>query len=337
MKTFFKLPFAIILAAFLFGISNPVIAQKSIQEIATLPDKKWDKLVLNYKENNVWVDPLKVLISEGLVDESNLPNPKKIGVLTMQIWDKSITTSTKIANTMYYEKNFLTPSGSNMVADRFLQEMLPVFSQSFQEKGITLLEPNEYLTDDEKKKIYKEGVNRVEMSGLSKALRNGFTRLMTGNVKGEGSLSATGYEFYPLSASIVATDFKAPSSIGLIAEELGLDAVLILTVNISLVKNGKSLVLHGIESALVGPIDDDTSIEYKGRIGAGMMNKYRDGLPYSSVYFAIEKPFEVAALNKKGGQISAWYLDGLNVVTSRMANDLIIGMEKFIALDKSKN
>lgn len=130
-------------------------------------------------------------------------------------------------------------------------------------------------------------------------------------------------------------DFKAPASIGLIAEDLDLDAVLIITVNVSLSRNGKSLILQGIETGIVGPIDDDTSKEFKGVIGAGMMNKYRDGLTFSTVYFEVE-PFEIAEINKKSGQIEKWYLEGLETVTSRMADDLIIGMKKFIALDKSK-
>ncbi len=320
----------------LSGISSPVNAQKSIQDLAELKDNKWNKLVKSYKNNSTWIDQLQGLLNENLLEEENLPNPKKIGVLTMQIWDKSITTSSKVANTTLYTKNYLTPSGSNLVADKFLNEMLPVFMQEFQKQSILLVEPADYLSDENKTKIYKEGVSQVEMSGLSKALRNSFTRMLTGDVSGQGSLSATGYEFYPLSASIVATDFKAPAPIGLIAEKLELDAVLIITVNVSLVKNGKSMVLHGIETAIVGPINDDTSKEYSGRIGAGMMNKYRDGLTFSSVYFELDKPFQVASLDRKSGAITEWYLDGLDTVTARMADDLITGMQKFIVLDKSR-
>lgn len=330
-----KLP-TLVLALFLLALSSPSYAQKSIQDLAELKDNKWNKLVKSYKNNSTWIDQLQGLLNEDLLKEENLPNPKKIGVLTMQIWDKSITTSSKIGNTTLYTKNYLSPSGSNLVADKFLNEMLPVFRQEFQEQTILLIEPTDYLSDEDKTKIYKEGVSQVEMSGLSKALRNSFTRMLTGDVSGQGSLSATGYEFYPLSASIVATDFKAPASIGLIAEKLELDAVLIITVNVSLVKNGKSMVLHGIETAIVGPINDDSSKEYSGRIGAGMMNKYRDGLTFSSVYFELDEPFQVASLDKKSGAITEWYLDGLDTVTARMADDLIIGMKKFIALDKSK-
>ncbi|GGE31739.1 hypothetical protein GCM10010832_10080 [Psychroflexus planctonicus] len=314
-----------------------------MQDVAELKDRKWDKLVKSYKNNSTWIDALQGLLNEDLLSEDNLPNPKKIGVLTMQIWDKSITkvskTTTKTpfstTTTTLYSKNYLTPSGSNMVADKFLEHMLPILKTKFKAKSISLLEPKEYLNSEEKTTIYRDGVNKIELSGLSKSLQKLNKFFTKKDLEVQGSLSATGYEFYPLSAKLVSTDFKAPASVGLISEELELDAVLIITVNVSLEKRGKSLVIHGIETALVGPIDDDTTKEYKGRIGAGMMNKYRDGLNFSSVYFEVE-PFEIAELDRKSAKIEEWYLDGLDTVTSRMTDDLITGMEKFIALDKSR-
>ncbi|WP_188458014.1 hypothetical protein [Psychroflexus planctonicus] len=341
MKPLLKI--SLIFVLLLLCSTNLVIAQKSMQDVAELKDRKWDKLVKSYKNNSTWIDALQGLLNEDLLSEDNLPNPKKIGVLTMQIWDKSITkvskTTTKTpfstTTTTLYSKNYLTPSGSNMVADKFLEHMLPILKTKFKAKSISLLEPKEYLNSEEKTTIYRDGVNKIELSGLSKSLQKLNKFFTKKDLEVQGSLSATGYEFYPLSAKLVSTDFKAPASVGLISEELELDAVLIITVNVSLEKRGKSLVIHGIETALVGPIDDDTTKEYKGRIGAGMMNKYRDGLNFSSVYFEVE-PFEIAELDRKSAKIEEWYLDGLDTVTSRMTDDLITGMEKFIALDKSR-
>lgn len=337
MNALTKKSLILICTIVLLGISNSIHAQKSMQDLAELKDKKWDKLVKSYKNNSTWIDQLQGLLNEDLLKEENLPNPKKIGILTMQIFDKSTTKINKVADVTVYTKNYLTEAGSNVIADKFLNGMLPTFTKAFEEQDISLLEPKDYLTDGNKKKVYKESEDQVEISGLSKALRNSFTRMLTGDVSGKSwNVSATGYEFYPISASIVATDFKAPASIGLIAEKLELDAVLIISVNVSLVKNGKSMMLHGIETAMVGPINDDTSKEYKGRIGAGMMNKYRDGLTFSSTYFELDEPFQIASIDKKRGNISEWYVDGLETVSSRMVNDLITGMQKFIALDKSK-
>ena len=111
----------------LFFTTSISYAQKSLQDVADLNDKKWNKLVKSYKNNSTWIDQLQGLLNEDLLSESNLPNPKKIGVLTVQIWDKSLTTSSKIGNTTLYTTNYLTPSGSNLVADKFLSEMLPIF------------------------------------------------------------------------------------------------------------------------------------------------------------------------------------------------------------------
>ncbi|WP_178989397.1 hypothetical protein [Winogradskyella schleiferi] len=335
MKSLYKKLLFTALAIFFLGMSSPINAQKSMQDLAELKDRKWDKLVKSYKNNSTWIDQLKGLLNTDLLSEDNLPNPKKIGVLTMQIWDKSITTSSKIGNTTLFSKNYLTASGSNIVADKFLDNMLPILKTKFKEENISLLEPKDYLTNEEKTNIYKEGVNKVELSGLSKSLQKLNKFFTKKDLEVQGSLSATGYEFYPLSAKLVSSDFKAPASVGLIAQDLELDAVLVITINVSLEKRGRSLVLHGIETALVGPIDDDTGKEFKGVIGAGMMNKYRDGLSFSSVYFEVE-PFEIAELDKKSGNFEEWYLEGLDTVTSRMYDDLITGMKKFIALDKSR-
>ncbi|WP_425636591.1 hypothetical protein ACPUEN_14360 [Algoriphagus yeomjeoni] len=342
MKSLFKSLVFFILLFLCF--SNLVSAQKSLQDIAELNDKKWDKLVKNYRNNSTWIDQLQGLLNEDLLAEENLPDPKGIGVLTMQVWDKSETVVSQSTfegmysstTTTTYSKNFLSPSGSNIVADKFIETMLPIYGDQFKTKGISLIEPQEFLTDEEKRTIYKEGVYAIEVSGLVKSLLSINTFLTGKDKEVQSSLSASGYEFYPVSASIMSSDFKSPASLGLIVEDLGLDAVLILTVNVSLVRNGKSLVLHGLEAGIVGPIDDDQSKEYKGRIGAGMMNMYRDGLSFSTTYFDVE-PFEIAKINKSNGAIEEWYLEGLDVVTERMATDLIRGMEKFIALDKSKD
>jgi hypothetical protein len=320
---------------FYLGLSTFAEAQKSIQEIAELNEKKWDKLVKNYKNYSTWIDQLQGLLNEELLAEENLPNPKKIGVLSMQVWDYSVTTSSKVAQTTIYSKNYLTPEGSNLVADHFLEILLPEFQNQFQAKGIALVEPSEFITDEEKRKIYEEGGSRIETSGLVKTLGS-ITNLLYNEKMGEGSVAASGYEFYPISVVTMATDFKAPATLGLVVEDLDLDAVLILSVGVSLVRNGRTMLLHEIEAGIVGPIDDDQSKEYKGRIGAGTMNMYRDGMSFSSVILEVE-PFEIATIDKSSGTIKEWQLNGLDVISSRMAADLIRGMEKFIALDKSKD
>lgn len=130
-------------------------------------------------------------------------------------------------------------------------------------------------------------------------------------------------------------DFKSPSNIGLITEELGLDASLLIAVRVSIEKGGRSLVFRGFEMAVVTTIDDEKDKEYSGRIGAKLMNMYRDGLTMSASYFQMD-PIMLADLERKTGNVEKWYLDGVDLVAERMTDDVIFGMKKFINRDKSR-
>ena len=333
MKSLFK---NLITLIFLFlGISSPINAQKSIQELAELKDKKWDKLVKSHKSglNNVYA--VEGLISIDVLDKASLPNPKKAGVLTFQLWDESVTKSSKAGNYTYYKKNFLTPSGSNVISNKLIETILPEIKKNFKQVNINLMEPKEFASSEDKQKIYNEGAERVELSGLLKAFSGGLLAKLQGKRDGQGTLSADGYAFYPITASIIAIDFKAPSTIGLITEELELDASLIISVNVSIEKGGKSLMFRGMELALIGPINDDKSIKYSGRIGAKTMNRYRDGVLYSAAYFDVDD-IQIAKINKKSGEIKEWYLDGFEKMSGRLTADLLYGLEKFKNLDKKK-
>lgn len=335
MKSISKKLLYLGLALFLLGISSPINAQKSIQDLADLKDKKWDKLVKSHKSglNNVYA--VEGLLSIDVLEKDNLPNPKNVGVLTFQLWDESITKSNKAGDWVYYEKHFLTPSGSNVISNKLVGVILSGMKKRFNQSGIQLVEPSEFLTSDEKRKVYNEGAEKVELSGILKVFSGGLLNRLTGKREGQGTLSADGYAFYPITASLVATDFKAPSTIGLITEELDLDASLMISVKVSIEKGGKALMFRGMELALIGPINDDESIEYSGVIGARTMNMYRDGLLYSAAYFAVED-IQIAKMNRRNGAVEEWYLDGFSEMSGRLTSDLLFGLEKFKSLDKSK-
>jgi hypothetical protein len=213
--------------------------------------------------------------------------------------------------------------------------MLPEIKKVFNDSGVSLLEPNEFATSEEKQKIYNEGPEKIELSGILKVFSGGLLDRLQGKRKGQGTLSADGYAFYPITASLLASDFKAPAKIGLVTEELDLDASLIISVKVSIEKGGKALMFRGMELALIGPIDDDESIEYSGRIGAKTMNTYREGLLYSAAYFEVDD-IQIAKMNKKNGEIEEWYLDGFPKMSTRLTSDLLYGLEKFKNLDKKK-
>lgn len=315
--------------------TNAVFSQKSIEDLATFKDSKWNKIVKSHKSGLNTIPAVEGLLDIEVLEKENLPNPKNVGVLTFQLWDESITKSTKAGNWTYYKKYFITPSGSNSISNKLIGIMLPQIKDEFNKSGVELFEPNEFIKSDEQRKIYNEGKDKIELSGILKVFAGGFLDKLQGNRVGQGSLSADGYEFYPITASLIASDFKSPAAIGLVTEELGLDSSLIISVNVSIEKGGKALMFRGMEFALIGPIADDESIEYKGKIGAKTMNYYREGVVYSTAYFEVED-IMIGKMDKKTGNIEEWYLDGFDMLTRRLAEDLVFGLEKFKKLDTSK-
>ncbi|WP_439130708.1 hypothetical protein [Polaribacter sp.] len=326
---------AVITVLFLLVFVLNSQAQKSFSDLGSLKDRKWKKVTKSYANNSNFIPQLEGLIGIKVLDKNDVPNPKKIGLLSFQIWDESITKSRKSGNWRYYEKHWLTDSGSNIIADKLLDIMYPVLEKEFQNKGIKLQQPTKFLDSEEKKKIYSNDIPNIELSGITKFANNSIFRRLQGMRSGQGSTAATNYTFFPVGADVYSSDIKSPAQIGKIAEKLDLDAVLIIGIKVSIERGGKSLVFRGVDVVISGPINDDESIEYKGRIGAKMMNQYRDGLVFSSVLVQPEA-FKIADMKRKTGEITKWYLDDLDLVTERISDDLLVGLKKFKNLDKSK-
>ncbi|GAB5527909.1 MAG: hypothetical protein Roseis2KO_57810 [Roseivirga sp.] len=320
----------------LLCISGITYGQKSLQDIAEMKDKQWNKLVKDKYYYTGQLPQLEGLISVKLLKEENTPDPKEIGVLTFQLWDESTMKSQKAGNWVYYEKNFLSEDGSNIISNKIIKEILPAIKSEFTQAGINLLEPSEFIDNEEEREIYNNGASQVELSGIVAFMNSSiFNRLQGESNGGSGSVSADGYAFYPVTAKLVTQDFKAPASIGKITEQLGLDASLLIAIRVSIEKGGKKLVFRGFEMAVVTTIDDEKDQVYKGRIGAKVMNIYRDGLTMASSHFSVE-PIVIADLQKKTGKVEAWYIEGIDRVAQRMTQDMLFGMKKFINRDKSK-
>lgn len=325
----------IFILAFSITFSKPTCAQKSFEDIAEMKDKQWDKLVKSHKDGLNHIYAVEGVQGAGLLEEDYTPNPKKIGIITFQLWDEVTYSSTKAGDWVYYESKFLTPDGSNVISNELVSQMLPVVQTKFNAEGYELLEPSEFLDSEEKRELYTRAPEEIELSGIIKFANNGFLRRLQGDTEtGQGSVSADGYAFYPIAPSVLSSDFKAPAALGKLAEDLGLDAVLIISVTVSVAKNGKEIVFKGLETGLYGPIYDDESIEYSGVIGAKTVNIYRDGVMFSTAFFEVD-PFVMADMDKKSGNITAYYTDGLATVTERLTGELIFGLEKYKALDKS--
>jgi len=319
----------------LFIISSTLTAQKSIEDIAKMKENKWQKLVEGKYGYINLIPGFKTMIQENLLKEENVPNPKNIGILTFQLWDEPTWKSTRAGDWVYYEKNLLTEEGSNLVSNELYKLMLPAIKKKFSSAGITLKTTDEYLDSEEKMQIYREGASQVKVSGLVKFLTDGLHNRLQGENEGQGTVSADGYAFYPVTASVMASDFKAPGIVGKITENLGLDASLIISVNVSIEKGGKLLVFRGMGMAIVGPVKDEEDVEFRGKIGKKMVQYQRDGQALSSSYFTVD-PIPLADMVKKTGEIEEWHTAGIDLVATRMVENMVFDLNKLANMDKSK-
>jgi len=70
--------------------------------------------------------------------------------------------------------------------------------------------------------------------------------------------------------------------------------------------------------AVIGPVEDDESVEIKGIIGTKMLNLYRKGITYSNADFKVDD-IQIAKMKKKSGEIEEWYLNRFGTLTSRLS------------------
>lgn len=317
-------------------VSFTLSAQKSIEDIAEMKEKKWQKLAEGQHGYINLIPGLKTMIKEGMLKEENVPNPKEIGILTFQLWDESTWKQVAKSDTQsFYELHTISEDGSNMISNKLYEIMYPALKKEFANANITLKTTSEYLDSQGDKEIYASGANEVEVSGLMKFLTSGFLNRLQGETQGQGTVSADGYAFYPVTARIMNSDYKAPASVGKIVEKLDLDAGLVLSVNVSIERGGKLLAFNGMEMGVVGPVKDEEDVEFRGKIGKKMVQYQRDGQGFASSYFGVDN-IPLADMNKKTGEIIAWHTDGLETVARRMAQNIIFDLKKLANMDMSK-
>ncbi|MCA1761759.1 MAG: hypothetical protein ABR574_07765 [Cryomorphaceae bacterium] len=253
-----------------------LIAQKSISDIAELSDKKWSKFV-HTSMNDYW---LEGLVSTNLLDADKTPQPKRIGILTVQLYSLGSESSMRAGDWVTTTKYSSTAEGQAFFVDQMMAIIVPEMTQVFGNAGYELLEPSAYLDTPEKHEIYKTGKSTIETSGLTKLAAGKLEAGADYNFSGE---VPAGYEWYPVSPTALSMDTKGPPAYGLLAEKLGLDGLLIFS--LTTVTSKKYVSLDKFNAAIVGPVDDNKDAEYKGRINSGSMNRARDGIYYAYAGF----------------------------------------------------
>ena len=300
----------LILVAVLLGIVN-VYGQKSIQELAELSDKKFEKKVSSGNSAVLVKSFAKNARRKGV----DLPDPlvpplKKVGILSFFTADLSERDSKAIRRGGIYE-SFLTTDGGKEILQSFHDEALNALKNEFSSQGIMLLTPEEYLTE-ETLEIYDNF--QIETSKMGSAVLASANYLQGQSEK--SIVAATGYKVFPAPTVLSGTDPKVISSMADLANQLGVDAL--LTVQIVTRKEKNKIGLSAIRISLHGPnpVPDDPKVKY----GLG---KYVSGIliEYAGTEFNPAIPF--AYLNKKDKSFESIETQSFDTIIKRYASILL--------------
>lgn len=184
--------------------------------------------------------------------------PAKVALLTYYIYDPGIVRVTKTSSattvTTTTTTTYTTVGNASAFANGMLKQSLPAMKETFKNYGVELMEIGDVLTTEAKKQAYQTRV--VENGTWNKVISLGMT-----GAKAMTREAATGYRIFiadayngastPWMHHLMSKDGKLAESIGTLANELDVDAVLVCFVVVEADKKG-----HKVESAnmyLFGP------------------------------------------------------------------------------------
>ena len=299
-------------------------SQKSIQELSSLSDKKFDKALRTYNGGSPAI--IKSFskscrrMGQELPEEVK-PSLKKVGVLTFYLSDFSeLDNKRALRNGGIYADN-LTTAATAELASTFYQTSLAQLKESYQAQGIELLTPDQFLDTEAKKEAYYS--TEIELSKASKLVS-----ALSRNVgrKNEKSPNAPdGYRVVYNSMSIDGADKKAVISLGKLAKELGLDGLLSVQVLTNL--KGKTIGFHKVRMALhgVNPIPYDGTCKWVGGYFEGLLMEFGE-VSGNDLVFAKIKKKALADVN----------IEGFDALLGRLSTKILNQMEIDYSSAKSK-
>lgn len=273
-------------------------SQKTLKEWSELDEKKWGKkLVFNDYLTN---------LKRYVKSEEQKPKVKKIGLLTFYMFTPSPTQRSI---------NLLSPAqitgkGSSLIVDELYNKALPALQKGFEEKGISLMNINEYLDSKEKKQLYEQ--TEFEPSALGKGTAAWAAKLSARAYGGDARATPDGYKL------ITETnwDIKLMRTTGDFAKKVGVDAVLSVMQQISW--DGKTLYIGPTVMSMIGPnpIPENDDDWYAP---VGPLKGYLEGFIFGAVVASPPKPFPLGETSKKSININ---FDDLDRVYTRLAGSL---------------
>ncbi|MGW8123555.1 hypothetical protein ACV07N_12920 [Roseivirga echinicomitans] len=295
-------------------------AQKSIEELVNMPDKKFERLV---NTNNSAVLVKSFANNARRQANLDLPDPlipeiKRVGILSFFTADFSEVDAKAMRRVMKNGgsarlENWLSLDGGKAILNTFYEESESALRSAFAKEDIELLTPMEYLTDDSMIDTYSD--YQVEISKAVSAILSAADYL---NKEEEKSIvAATGYRVYPAAVQLGGTDPKVIKSMADLTQKLKVDAL--LTVQIVTVKEKEQIGLKAIRIALhsPNPVPDHPDIKY----GLG---SYMPGvlLEYAGTEFGEGIPFATMT-EKVGGTFKEVNTDLFDELIARYTNILV--------------
>jgi hypothetical protein len=242
---------------------------------------------------------------------------KKLALISFYVADEEFTTNRRKSVYSYNVGNYRvteTQRKSDVYSTdagfvrKLTQSMYDIYVTSAKEElkknGLELLELNElFAQNPDAEQIYKNF--NPDVSGIGKSLAD-FGSFLTESASDykEGNIaSVDGYRIFPTD---YFDDYKCKQSFGVLAKQLGVDAVVVSLVTITNEK-GKSVSVKSAGSFVFGPNPvAKQDKKYVGLAGAG----YNEGFLYWGIQF--KHPDGVPFLKMKKGEITSFSLDGFD-------------------------
>ncbi|MFK5891374.1 MAG: hypothetical protein QM486_11660 [Flavobacteriaceae bacterium] len=208
-------------------ISINVSAQSSgIKKLLDNPKKMYGKtFVYGRLGDSKYIR--KWQIKKGYATEADYVLPKKVGILTFIVHDKSSSSSYTAGGWKHSTTSKATKDGVSMLANQIYFNVIKGMKESFSHKGMNLLEPSEYLDTDTKRDLY----NNYKLKNPK------ILKLFSGITGSGNSGPAIGYRAMPLvSFGLTASTStsKAGKARDAFFNQLGLDAILTVEIVMSI-------------------------------------------------------------------------------------------------------
>ncbi len=204
-----------------FAILPKVQSQsKGLKKLLDNPKKMYRSFVYGRTGDSKYIR--KHQIKKGYVTKADYKMPKRVGILTFVVNDRSSSSSFTAGNWKYTTKAKATKDGTSMVANLIYFNVIKDMKETFKSKGMNLLEPIEYLDTDAKRDLYYNYKLRNPKLPFSQSLGKG------------NSGPVTGYRVMPLLSFGLRASGKVITERDAFFNKLDLDAILIVEIVMSI-------------------------------------------------------------------------------------------------------